>query len=52
MKGRQHFESVKNPRFLQQEEIPVRDKQKREACKNQGITLIEIPYWWDQVQLL
>ena len=24
-----------------------KDKHKREACKRFGITLIEIPYWWD-----
>lgn len=24
------------------------DAQKREACKREGITLVEIPYWWDR----
>jgi hypothetical protein len=24
-----------------------RDNQKRSTCKERGITLIEIPYWWD-----
>lgn len=24
-----------------------RDNEKREACKRAGITLIEVPYWWD-----
>jgi hypothetical protein len=24
-----------------------RDAEKREAMKREGITLIEIPYWWD-----
>jgi hypothetical protein len=23
------------------------DEEKRQACKEKGITLIEIPYWWD-----
>lgn len=23
------------------------DEEKRKACKEHGITLIEIPYWWD-----
>ena len=25
-----------------------RDKEKKEICKQNGITLIEIPYWWDK----
>ena len=25
-----------------------RDKEKKEICKENGITLIEIPYWWDK----
>src|SRR4051812_44330056 len=24
-----------------------RDEEKRNACTSRGITLIEIPYWWD-----
>jgi len=24
-----------------------RDEEKRISCKQQGLTLIEIPYWWD-----
>eukprot|EP01126_Amoeba_proteus_P002830 TRINITY_DN10911_c0_g1_i1.p1 TRINITY_DN10911_c0_g1~~TRINITY_DN10911_c0_g1_i1.p1 ORF type:complete len:145 (+),score=40.44 TRINITY_DN10911_c0_g1_i1:327-761(+) len=24
-----------------------RDQQKREACAKNGITLVQIPYWWD-----
>ncbi len=24
-----------------------RDEEKRVACKAQGISLIEVPYWWD-----
>jgi len=23
-----------------------RDEEKRKACKNAGITLLEVPYWW------
>jgi hypothetical protein len=25
----------------------LRDKEKKTACSSQGITLIEIPFWWD-----
>lgn len=25
-----------------------RDKEKRKICEKEGITLIEIPYWWDK----
>ena len=25
-----------------------KDEEKRKACKENGITLIEIPYWWDK----
>jgi hypothetical protein len=30
------------------EQQQKRDEEKRKACQNFGITLIEIPYWWDQ----
>ena len=26
----------------------LKDDEKREACKEKGITLIEIPYWWNR----
>ena len=25
-----------------------RDKEKKKICEQNGITLIEIPYWWDK----
>tara|TARA_B100001173_G_C15632303_1_gene397642 strand:+ start:118 stop:447 length:330 start_codon:yes stop_codon:yes gene_type:complete len=28
--------------------IKQRDKDKKEACLQLGIRLIEVPYWWDQ----
>ena len=27
--------------------VQQRDQEKRKACEKAGITLIEIPYWWD-----
>jgi hypothetical protein len=30
------------------EEMQNRDKQKADACAENGITLVEIPYWWDR----
>jgi hypothetical protein len=30
-------------------EYSQRDKEKRAACKEIGITLIEVPYWWDSI---
>ena len=43
--GKQHFHSVHV--FGPQEDIFFRDQQKRQTCAELGITLIEIPYWWD-----
>jgi hypothetical protein len=42
-KGEQHYKSLYLNVQLQKE----RDILKKEACKSFGITLIEIPYWWD-----
>src|SRR5688500_13406879 len=28
--------------------VHKRDEEKMEKCKNAGITLIHIPYWWDK----
>jgi hypothetical protein len=43
--GQQHYYNVHalGTLWLQRE----KDKEKREACEQHGITLIEIPYWWD-----
>jgi len=30
------------------EPIQKRDQEKLQACKMEGITLIQVPYWWDQ----
>jgi hypothetical protein len=41
----QHYKytSIYGPPDLQME----RDRLKREACERSGVTLIEVPYWWD-----
>eukprot|EP01118_Nematostelium_gracile_P008062 TRINITY_DN2649_c0_g1_i2.p1 TRINITY_DN2649_c0_g1~~TRINITY_DN2649_c0_g1_i2.p1 ORF type:complete len:817 (-),score=149.57 TRINITY_DN2649_c0_g1_i2:621-2738(-) len=43
--GQQHYEDVHalgHHKYYQE-----RDQEKRKACHSKGITLIEIPYWWD-----
>jgi hypothetical protein len=44
--GEHHFYDIYalGPQWYQQE----RDEEKRKVCKELGITLIEIPYWWDR----
>jgi len=29
----------------------LRDQEKQKACLQSGITLIQIPYWWDRSKL-
>ena len=43
--GRQHYEAVFR---YQDQNVAARDKEKREACEKMNLTLIEVPYWWDQ----
>lgn len=33
--------------FALQRIYQERDEEKRIACKTKGITLVEVPYWWD-----
>src|SRR5437763_319392 len=44
--GQQHYYDAYElgPQWAYQ----ARDEEKREACRDKNITLIEIPYWWDQ----
>jgi len=42
--GMQHFREAFNKDIVQQKN---RDVMRRKACSDIGITLIEIPYWWD-----
>eukprot|EP01114_Cavostelium_apophysatum_P023042 TRINITY_DN8558_c0_g1_i1.p1 TRINITY_DN8558_c0_g1~~TRINITY_DN8558_c0_g1_i1.p1 ORF type:complete len:373 (-),score=66.08 TRINITY_DN8558_c0_g1_i1:152-1270(-) len=44
--GIQHYQ--KQPFLGTEEKDLKRDSVKRKACDGLGITLIEIPYWWDQ----
>jgi hypothetical protein len=42
--GKQHYETV--PHWGDSTPIQKHDQSKREQCKQLGITLIEVPYWW------
>eukprot|EP01114_Cavostelium_apophysatum_P009925 TRINITY_DN2324_c1_g1_i1.p1 TRINITY_DN2324_c1_g1~~TRINITY_DN2324_c1_g1_i1.p1 ORF type:complete len:626 (-),score=120.03 TRINITY_DN2324_c1_g1_i1:24-1901(-) len=44
--GGQHFEERFRFRSLESQER--RDREKRESCRIHGITLVEIPYWWNE----
>jgi hypothetical protein len=44
--GTQHFQH--NSLFGECDERILRDQQRRKFCKESGITLIEVPYWWDK----
>jgi hypothetical protein len=43
--GHHHFKST--GLYGQPSEYQERDKEKREVCTKSGVTLIEVPYWWD-----
>ena len=43
--GQQHFAQIYA--FGCQEDMSYRDQQKKLACKENGITLVAVPYWWD-----
>ena len=44
--GEQHFKDIygMGPQRKQKQ----RDDEKREACLERGITLVEVPFWWDE----
>ena len=44
--GEQHYKDI--PMMGPQSLWTNRDQQKRKACFRRGITLIEIPYWWNE----
>lgn len=43
--GPQHYRHTFNKSLEAQK---ARDEFRRKQCENLGITLIEVPYWWDQ----
>ncbi len=44
--GEHHFHDVYHLGASWQQK--QRDKEKRESCKENEITLIEVPYWWNK----
>jgi hypothetical protein len=44
--GEQHYQM--HYLYGSPEEQQIRDNEKREACEKTGVTLIIIPFWWDQ----
>lgn len=48
--GHQHYKKLLAFQDADLAEILVRDEMKRNECKKHGITLIEIPYWWDKTK--
>ncbi len=45
--GEQHYRDMY---IFSSVTIVARDETKRKACSQYGITLIEIPYWWDKTR--
>jgi hypothetical protein len=43
--GEQHYHE--HHYYGSPEKIKKLDKEKKEACAEAGITLIDVPYWWD-----
>lgn len=46
--GIQHFRIVYNQDNKELQDQLSRDQEKRILCEKAGITLIEVPYWWDE----
>jgi hypothetical protein len=46
--GRQHY--FQHFMYGSPQEQQTRDKLKKDVCERSGITLIEIPFWWDEQQ--
>mmetsp|Transcript_11394 Transcript_11394/g.15806 ORF Transcript_11394/g.15806 Transcript_11394/m.15806 type:complete len:103 (+) Transcript_11394:1-309(+) len=43
--GQQHYQDISV--FSPQIRYQGRDDQKKQACLQHNITLVEVPYWWD-----
>src|SRR5690606_18922411 len=43
--GQQHYEL--SYRGYEPQHQHLRDEEKWTACRNSGITLVTVPYWWD-----
>lgn len=46
--GEQHYMDIPKAGFSALSQRQERDKEKEELCREHGITLITIPYWWDE----
>jgi len=50
--GQQHYSSIEGTEFVNTpfEDRKSNDDERRNLCKEAGITLIEVPYWWDKTK--
>jgi hypothetical protein len=46
--GVQHYVRVYGLNEMNLERTQMRDKEKKQKCKEKGITLVVIPFWWDR----
>jgi hypothetical protein len=46
--GDQHYKRVYGLNKSNLERTQMRDKEKKQKCKEKGITLVVIPFWWDR----
>ncbi len=46
--GEHHYGNVYGAGMGNYGEMKQRDEEKIEACSEAGITLVEVPYWWDK----
>jgi hypothetical protein len=46
--GKQHYVDMASSSFAPVEAYAARDLQKQQLCKQAGIVLVEVPFWWDK----